>query len=81
LFSNYLLSRIEKKAEKFDALEVMTKLVNKILSNNGNFSPKELSSQLPKIGEFRLYRQEDSQEFLINLIEKMEKSIISKYEE
>lgn len=59
----------------------MSKLVKALFQQKTNnaYSPKELAHNLKYIGHFRLGRQEDSHEFIINLIDKMEESIIKSY--
>jgi ubiquitin carboxyl-terminal hydrolase 36/42 len=82
LFNNYIKSRNITKLEKSsNILDVMTFLIHKIFTNNTSFTPKELINRLTKIGDFKLFRQEDSHEFLINLIEKMEECVTYKYKE
>jgi ubiquitin carboxyl-terminal hydrolase 36/42 len=59
----------------------MSKLAKGLFTqkSNSGLSPKEIAHNLKYIGKFRLGRQEDSHEFIITLIDKMEEVILKQY--
>eukprot|EP01080_Neovahlkampfia_damariscottae_P005047 gene5047-8643_t len=80
LFNNYLQTRTPIHSKNFSPLDSLFDLIKKSKSSTHPISPSEIVRNLKTIGKhFRLGRQEDSQEFIINLIDKMENSILSKF--
>lgn len=83
---NYLLSRkvvSSVKGMPFHALNEMTALMHEIAKCKSSvFSPKNIAYNLKGVHkDFRLGRQEDSHEFIINLIDKMESCILKNYKQ
>lgn len=69
-----------QKAVTFNALDEMSKLVKDAHTASKQIAPKGIASNLRAIGRFRLGRQEDSHEFIINFLDKMETAILAQYE-
>ena len=80
--ANYLLDRSSNtvSSAKFNAIDEMSKLLKKI-SEGKTVSPDKIAHNLRAIGKFRLGRQEDSHEFLLGILDKMEAIILGQYEE
>ncbi|KAL9644572.1 hypothetical protein ABK040_015311 [Willaertia magna] len=88
---NYLLKRelMESSLKRFNPLDAMTLLAREMFSDTSNsnkknnrkgvVSPDLIARHLKGIGSFILGRQEDSHEFIINLIDKMENALTQKY--
>jgi ubiquitin C-terminal hydrolase len=78
---NYLTTRKLTNTHGFNPLNEMSKLAKNMFSQKANncVSPKEMAHNLKNIGHFRLGRQEDSHEFIITLIDKMEDVMLKQY--
>jgi len=83
--ANYLLDKLasgntQVSSAKFNAIDEMAKLVKKV-SEGKVVSPDKIAHNLRAIGKFRLGRQEDSHEFLLGILDRMEAVILGQYEE
>lgn len=89
---NFLLTRkMGEPSKKFNALDAMSALAREMFNEKSESSsssrtrafssvaPTFIAKHLKGIGGFVLGRQEDSHEFIIKLLDKMENAIVEKY--
>lgn len=84
-FMNYLMSvtksnqNHEGVSNNDSVIEVVGHVLRKMQqSSKGYTRPVEIIRNLKRIGNFRVGRQEDAHEFLLQLIDKLEQSVLSK---
>ncbi|KAG2372722.1 hypothetical protein C9374_003640 [Naegleria lovaniensis] len=89
---NFLLTRkMGEPSKKFNALDAMSALAREMFASDksestsartraySSIAPAFIAKHLKGIGGFVLGRQEDSHEFIIKLLDKMENAIVEKY--